>query len=231
MALKIILAVLCITLSATGQQTIFNVPSTDVLDRGKVYTELDVSFKINGQTAFRRFSSLVPRFVAGVGKNVEVGLNFTGNIQPGNDSSTLVPSVKWKFFQKAKFGVALVTGTNFYVPVRTGTYRFGTYSYFAGSNTVGKTRVTAGAYAASKSVFAPNAVRAGGQFGIEQTLNNRFVLAADWITGRHTSGYFTPGIVFSPNSKTTTYFSYSIGNSRAWQGNHFFLFEIGYKLN
>ncbi len=30
-----------------GQQTIFNVPTTDVLDKGKVYVELDVPFKPN----------------------------------------------------------------------------------------------------------------------------------------------------------------------------------------
>ena len=30
---------------AEGQQTIFNVPTTDVLDRGKVYLELDASLK------------------------------------------------------------------------------------------------------------------------------------------------------------------------------------------
>ena len=28
-----------------GQQTIFNVPTTDVLDKGKVYAELDTSLK------------------------------------------------------------------------------------------------------------------------------------------------------------------------------------------
>ncbi len=39
-------ALLCGVFSAGhAQQTIFNVPSTDVLDRGKVYAELDVSFK------------------------------------------------------------------------------------------------------------------------------------------------------------------------------------------
>jgi hypothetical protein len=34
--------------AAHAQQTIFNVPTTDVLDRGKVYGELDSSFKRTG---------------------------------------------------------------------------------------------------------------------------------------------------------------------------------------
>ena len=39
---------------AHGQQTIFNVPTTDVLDKGKVYAELDASFEkpINKKVTF-----------------------------------------------------------------------------------------------------------------------------------------------------------------------------------
>ncbi|MBP7416257.1 MAG: hypothetical protein KA831_06360 [Pyrinomonadaceae bacterium] len=215
----------------SAQQTIFNVPTTDVLDRGKVYFELDASFKTNNQIALNRFSSFVPRVVVGVGGNVEVGFNVTGNIQPGSDSTTFVPTVKWKFYQNKKKDIALIAGTNFYIPVRNRTYNIGTYSYIAVSKTINKTRLTAGGYVASKNVFAANAVRAGGQFGIEQTVNSKFTVAADWITGKHASGYFTPGVFYKPTPKLTTYWGYSIGNSQARQGNHYFLFEFGYNFN
>lgn len=214
-----------------AQQTIFNVPTTDVLDKGKVYFELDASFKTNNQEVLRRFSSFVPRVVVGVGGNVEVGLNVLGNIQPGSDSTTLVPTVKWKFYQNEKKDTALIAGTNFYIPVRNRAYNAGTYSYLAGSKTINKTRLTAGGYVASKNVFAPNAVRAGGQFGIEQTVNKKLSVAADWITGGHSAGYFTPGIFYKPQPKITAYLSYSIGNSGATKGNHYFLFELGYNFN
>jgi hypothetical protein len=214
-----------------AQQTIFNVPTTDVLDRGKVYVELDAAFKTNDQDALRKFSSFVPRVVFGVGGNVEVGLNVTGNIQPGADSTTLVPTVKWKFYQNEKKDFALIAGNNFFIPVRNRGYKFGTYSYVAGRKTINKTRLTAGGFVASKNVFASDAVRAGGQFGIEQTINSKFSVAADWITGRHASGYLTPGVIYKPHPKVTTYFSYSIGNDKAAAGNHFFLFELGYNFN
>jgi hypothetical protein len=214
-----------------SQQTIFNVPTTDVLDRGKVYIELDASFKTNNQDSSRKFSSFVPRVVVGVGGNVEVGLNVTGNIQPGADTTTFVPTVKWRIYENEKKDVVLIAGTNFFIPVRNRAYNFGTYSYLAGSKTIKKTRLTAGGYIASKDVFAPNAVRAGGQFGFEQTLNSKVTLAADWITGRHASGYFSPGAIYKPHPKVTTYWSYSIGNADASRGNHFFLFEIGYNFN
>lgn len=216
-----------LAVNANAQQTIFNVPTTDVLDRGKVYAELDLSFKPNEP----RFSSLVPRVVIGTGSNFEIGLNVTGNIQPGEDTTALVPTVKYRFYQNEKKDFALMTGTNFVIPVRNKTYDFGTYSYLAGSKTIKKTRLTAGAYVASKNVFAPDAVRAGGQFGIEQTINSKVSLAADWITGSHASGYFTPGLIYKPHPKVTTYWSYSIGNSGASNGNHFFLFEVGYNFN
>ncbi len=217
---------------ANAQQTIFNVPSTDVLDRGKVYLELDATFKPNNQEVVRRFSAFTPRAVFGVGRNVEVGLNVTGNIQPGADATTLVPNVKWRFYQNQKKDVALIAGTNVYIPVRNRAYNVGSYSYVAGSKTFNeKTRVTAGAFYFSKNVVAPKAGRTGGQFGFEHILNSKITFAADWFTGKHSAGYFTPGVIYKPHPKVTTYFSYQIGNADARRGNHFFLFELGYNVN
>jgi hypothetical protein len=229
--LGIIFTVLAAVVSVDAQQTIFNVPSADVLEKGNVYGELDASFKTNCQLALCRFSSFVPRVVVGAGGNVEVGLNVTGNVQPGADSTTLVPAIKWRFYQNEKSGIALFAGSNFYIPVRNRAYDIGSYSYLAVAKTIKKTRLTAGGYVASKNVFAPYAVRSGGQFGVEQTINSKFSVAADWITGQHASGCFTPGVIYKPHRKLTTYWSYSIGNQNAANGNHFFLFEIGYNFN
>lgn len=216
---------------ASAQQTIFNVPTTDVLNRGQVYFEMDASFKTNNQSALNRFSSFVPRVVIGVGGNVEIGMNVTGNVQPGLDSTTLVPTLKWKFYQNKKKDVALIAGTNLYIPIRNRSYNAGTYSYLALSKRVNKTRLTAGGYVATRNVFASKAARAGGQFGFEQTVNSKLTVAADWITGRHSSGYFTPGIFYKPQPKLTAYLGYSIGNIGAAKGNHYFLFELGYNFN
>ncbi len=214
-----------------AQQTIFNVPTTDVLDRGKVYFELDASFKTNDQIALSKFSSFVPRVVVGIGGNIEVGLNVTGNVQPGADTTTFVPTVKWKFYQNKNKDTAFIAGTNLYIPVKNRSYNVGTYSYVAVSKTINKTRLTAGGYVASKNVFASKAVRAGGQFGFEQTVNSKLTVAADWITGRNSAGYFTPGVFYKPHPKVTAYLGYSIGNDNARKGNHFFLLELGYNFN
>jgi hypothetical protein len=68
-----------------------------------------------------KFSSFVPRIVIGAGGNVEVGLNLTGNIQPGPDSTTLVPTIKWKPFQETENGWEIVIGDIDRAPVATST--------------------------------------------------------------------------------------------------------------
>ncbi|MEA2172674.1 MAG: hypothetical protein QOD00_266 [Blastocatellia bacterium] len=220
-----------IHLRTQAQQTIFNVPTTDVLDEGKVYGELDASFKPNDSEAVKRFSSFVPRVVVGAGGHVEVGLNLTGNIQPGPDTTTLVPAVKWKFYQGTENGIALAAGDHLFVPVRHRAYNVGNYLYVEISKTFkAGTRLTAGGYDFTKNVVAASN-RAGGQFGFEQPVNKRLTLAADWFTGKHSAGYFTPGAVFKLSPKLTGYVGYSLGNTNLARGNHFFLLELGYNFN
>jgi hypothetical protein len=163
--------------NTSAQQTIFNVPTTDVLDKGKIYAELDVSFKPNDSSSVNQFSSFVPRVVFGAGNRIEVGLNLTGNIQPGPDSTTLVPTIKWKPYQGKDNGWALVVGDNLFVPVRNRSYDAGNYVYVEVSKTFkGGTRLTAGGYDFTRNVVA-SANRAGGQFGFEQSVNEKFSIA------------------------------------------------------
>lgn len=214
-----------------AQQTIFNVPTTDVLDHGKVYAELDLSLKPTDGALVSRFSSFVPRVVVGAGNRVEIGLNLTGNIQPGADSTTLVPTIKSKPFQGKENGWAFVVGDNLFIPVRNRSYNAGNYVCAEISKTFKTgTRVTAGGYDFTRNVVA-SANRAGGQFGFEQPLNKKVTFAADWFTGKHASGYFTPGAVFKVGPKVTGYAGYSIGNQNLANGNHFFLLEMGYNFN
>ena len=203
-------------------------PSADVLDRGQVYFELDASFK----PVEPEFSSFVPRVVIGVGGRVEIGLNVTGNVQPGADTTTLVPTVKWKPYDGGDNGWAFFAGNNLFIPVRNRPYAVGNYAYAAVSKTFGtKTRLTAGGYHFTKDVVAPGAQRAGGQFGFEQPVTKRLTLQADWFTGRHSNGYFTPGVAYKLSPKVTGYLGYSLGNDRITRGNHFFYAEVGFNFD
>ncbi len=158
----LILILFCRLSLVHGQQTVFNVPTTDVLDKGKVYFELDISAKPNDSDALNKFSSFVPRLVVGAGSRVEVGLNILGNVQPGPDSTTLAPAVKWKVYDGKDNGWAVAVGDNVFIPVRNKSYDAGTYAYTMVQKTFKtKTRVGFGGYFFSKNVVASNANRAG----------------------------------------------------------------------
>jgi hypothetical protein len=116
--------------------------------------------------------------------------------------------------------------------VRNKSYNLGNYAYAQISKSFqGKTRLTAGGYHFTKNTVAPSASRAGGQFGFEQRITSKLNINADWITGKHSAGYFTAGAAFKPHPKATGYFGYSIGNTGARQGNHFFYAAIGVNIN
>jgi hypothetical protein len=211
---------------ALTQETVFNVPSGDVLDRGKVYTEFDFSYR--GEDAFKTFT---PRVVVGLGKRLEVGLNVNGIVDPGPSSTTFTPNIKWKVYDDGDNGWAFLVGDNLFIPVQNKSYDAGTWTYaeFVKAFKT-KTRITAGGYYASAHVFAA-AQRGGGQFAIEQTVNNTLTVAADWFTGKHGAGYLTPGMVLKLTPKLTWYLTYQIGNSGLSRGNHQLLAEIGWNIN
>src|SRR6266496_3535387 len=230
---SVVFLMLCSALTVPrGQQTVFNVPTTDVLDKGKVYFELDISAKPNDSDALNKFSSFVPRLVVGAGRRVEVGLNILGNVQPGPDSTTLVPTVKWKVYDGKDNGWAIAVGDNVFIPVRNKSYDVGTYAYTMVQKTFKtKTRVGFGGYLFSKNVVASNANRAGGQFTFEQPVTDKFGLASDWFTGKHANGYWTSGGYYKLTKKLTGYADYSVGNANTSKANHFFYFELGYNFN
>ena len=227
-----VLLIAMLSIKTPAQETVFNVPTADVLDKGKVYFELDVSAKPNDSEAVGRFSSFVPRLVVGAGHHIEAGVNLLGNIQPGPDSTTIAPTIKGKVYDGKDNGWATVIGDNLFLPVRNRAYNAGTYTYVMTQKTFNKsTRVGFGGYFFSRNVVAAKANRAGGQFTFEQPLNKKVTIAADWFTGKHSAGYFTPGVIFKVGTKITGYASYSIGNQNASRGNHYFLLEFGYNFN
>jgi hypothetical protein len=208
-----------------SQQTVFNVPSGDVLDRKKVYLEFDATYM--PQNASRSFT---PRIVLGAGHRVEVGLNLNGLSAPGDSRTTPTPTIKWKPYDGGKNGWAFLLGDDIFIPVQKRTYSAGNYTYAEFTKTWHtKARATFGTYAFTRQVVA-SGNRVGGQFAIEQPMSSRFTVAADWYTGDHALGYVTPGIIFKMTSQLTLYGTYQIGNRRALAGNHQTLVELGWNF-
>jgi len=75
--------------SAYAQETVFDVPSADILDNGKVYGELDGTVR-----PVNLFATFTPRVVVGVGHGIEVGMNFDGLSAPTLEQYEISPTVE-----------------------------------------------------------------------------------------------------------------------------------------
>jgi hypothetical protein len=211
---------------AAGQETIFNVPSGDVLDKGKVYGEFDFAYRWHDSTG-----TYLPRVVSGVGHRVEIGLNLNGIASPGPSETTLAPTLKWKTYDGGTNGWGLIVGDDVFVPVQNRSYNAGNYFYGELTKTLrARTRFTVGAYHFTANVIS-SGNKAGGQFAFEQSVGKRLTFAADWFTGNQAVGYLSPGFILKVRSKATLYTAYEIGNSGAGSGNRLLLCEFGWNFN
>jgi len=211
---------------ACAQETVFDVPSADILDKGKIYGELDGTLR-----PVDFLATFTPRVVVGIGHGTEVGVNFDGLTAPTAAQLEISPTIKWRLWKNETSGWSFYIGDDLFFPVRMRAFNAGNYAYatFAKTWTHG-TRVTFGAYDFTRNVVT-TANRAGGQFTFEQPLNKRFTLAAEWYTGHSSVGYVNPGAIIKLSSKLTLYTAYQIGNSGVTAGNHQFLWEFGYNFN
>src|SRR5262245_20695708 len=75
--------------AARAQSTIFNTPSTDVVDKAKTYVEFDFLPQAPGPEDGAATTIFNPRVVFGVGYNVEVGVNFPIYHNSDADPTTL----------------------------------------------------------------------------------------------------------------------------------------------
>lgn len=211
---------------AACQETIFNVPSGDILDKGKVYGEFDFAYLWDASSG-----TYTPRVVAGIGHRIEIGMNLNGLTSPGASQATPTPTAKWKVYDGGGNGWNFLVGDDLFVPAQNGSYRIGNYVYAEFTKTLkSQMRLTFGAFDFTKKVVA-HGNRGGGQFGIEQSIGKRLTLAVDWFTGRDSSGYATPGAAFKLTKKLTAYTAYEIGNSGVGAGNHLLLLELGWNFN
>ncbi len=211
--------------SVFAQETIFNVPSGDILEKGKIYSELDVAYFRNAHMA-----TYTPRIVVGIGHRIELGVNLNGISSSGPSQAAPTPTIKWKVYDGRK-GWAFLIGDDLFIPTQNRSYNTGNYVYGEMAKTFkSQTRLTFGAFDFTSNVIA-RGNKAGGQFGFEQPAGKRVIFAADWFTGHHGAGYFTPGAVVKLTSKITAYGGYEIGNSNLAAGDRAVLIELGWNFN
>src|SRR5690349_8779176 len=93
----------------SAQSTIFNIPSTDVVQEGRFYVEADF---ISHFDRFSRggYQSFGYRTVYGFKKKIEVGANFFYTRNGTNSPKEFQPNIKWQPYYSEKYGVGISTG-------------------------------------------------------------------------------------------------------------------------
>jgi len=220
-AATLLLAAVAVPLRA--QQTIFNVPSADVLDHGTVYLEVDELFRPTEP----KFSSTTVRGVVGVFPGMEAGVNFGGLNTPGPAIPTATVAVKLQPLHAGDFtltaggyGLFFLKGSEDGNPAGLG-YGFASYRI----PKVG-TRIEFGGWYSSAGYAKPTST-GGALATFEQPLPwvRGLSLAADWWSGENAIGYVSPGLIYS-FGHWTAYAAYTIKNGDS-KGNGG-LIELGY---
>jgi hypothetical protein len=207
-------AALC---AATGfaQSTLFNAPSTDIVEIKKAYVEFDFISHLERHTN-GGFQTYLPRLVYGVRKGVEAGLNvgITHSATPG--LVCVQPNIKWRFLSLEKPGVAMSAGAIAYFPIKApessdtiGLFYGNVSKRFSGHY---GPRFSVGAYGLA-GIKSADADKAGAMLGYEQPLGWRISFVADWFSGRNGFGYVTPGLSFTLPKAGLLNIGYSVGNS------------------
>jgi hypothetical protein len=219
---------------AMAQSTIFNIPTTDTVAKGKVYAEFDFLPQIPAFDDARTYI-YNPRLVAGAPHNIEFGLNFPiYNTQSSGDSATsgyIQPNAKWKFYDNDKAGVALAVGGLINTPLnhRDGQDSWGLlYGLISKKVKTGDygPRFHGGVYGVVSANQDPAGgpvsflgPRAGAIIGYEQPVQKKISIVADWFSGKNGIGYFTPGVSITLPKNGLLNAGYSIGND-SWENSN-----------
>ena len=233
--------------TAMAQSTIFNIPTTDTVSKGKGYFEFDF---LSQAPAFDTTRTYLynPRVVVGVAPNAEAGVNFptyhTSGLPSGSTSNFgyIQPNFKWKYYNNDDKGVAIAAGILWNTPLNqrdlqdSWGYVYTNISKKIKSGNYGP-RFTAGPYgvlgANQDATNGPtsfiNQPRAGAIVGYEQPIHPKVSIVADWFSGKNLVGYFTPGVSITLPKSGLLNIGYSIGNdsyadSNATKNRYFFAY-------
>jgi len=221
---------------ATAQSTIFNVPTTDTVAKGKVYFEFDYLPQIPKPDASDRLHIINPRIVIGVPGNVEAGANFATFHTAGTTNVFFEPNIKWKFMHDDTQGLAAAAGSILFSAINNredvntfgpGVNTFGlVYGNFSKKVKTGNygPRFTAGPYGVVSGGSGWIGPKAGVILGYEQPVHAKASIVADWFSGKNAFGYFTPGVSITLPANGVLNVGYSFGNDSFSGNDNRFLF-------
>ncbi len=198
------------------QTTIFNVPSTDIVPDKFFYFEADFSAHFD-KLKNGGFQTYGYKTIYGLNRKVEVGANFfyTRNALM-TAPKEFQANLKWKMYRQEKYGFAVTSGTQIFVPLNkfagTRTYPM----FYANASQVVKQakglRVTGGVYTMA-GVKRDFGTKKGFILGFEQPVSPKLNFIGDWYSGKNRFGYSVAGLSYAVTKKQYLYLGYNFGNS------------------
>lgn len=213
--------------TVAAQSVIFNAPSTDTVEKGKVYVEASFAarFKKYENGGFQNYGF---RTVYGLDRRTEMGANFfVTRDGTGNLPREVQFNFKRNLYSNEKHGVAVSAGGLVNVPLtKSAGPRPTAIVYAAASKTIPRlnTRVTGGMYRAiaRKRDFGK---MWGFIAGVEQPLNKRLSVIGDWFSGANRYGYAFVGMNVAVTKRQFLSFGYNFGNTGV--GENYFAITYG----
>ena len=190
---------------AFAQQTIFNIPSADVTEKGHLFLEPEAQFSDN-------FGLFTGYAAYGIGRHTALNLTVTGvgtrNIRDELlciGSKTYIPLHKES---ETKFTAGYL------VPISLRGNGVGGYVYSHLSTRLPKirTRITSGILVATTVIFGRDVVAYIG--GIEQPITKKLNLILDYTSGNHPNGLLISGFSYKLPSNIVLVSGYQIPNNR-----------------
>lgn len=201
-------------MQANATQTIFNVPSADVTQKGHVFLQEEAQF--NGSNPDSYYFGTTYSAV-GIGHNTEldatlfnVGAPATQNmsIGVGFKSAIPIPGLKEKFPERE---FKLTVGSDMLFGLDGNGVGNWTYAHLSGRVPKLNTRLTAGISYGTRQVFGQETTAFIG--GIEQPITKKLTGIADWYSGsEHWAGYLIVGGSYALPKNTTFFAGYQIPN-------------------
>lgn len=201
--------------SASAQSSIFAVPSTDTQppNTGSVSADVAVHFDRYSRGGFQTFG---PSTAYGVAENVEIGANLFYTWDGSERAVELQPHAKWRYFNNGDKGIAAAVGVLAFIPLTDAAGSEPAALIYANASKTFKPanglRLTGGVYTIAGG-DDDTGTRTGALVGVEQPVNKKLTLVADWITGKSKVGYSSAGFRYSVNKSQSIEVGYSFGNS------------------
>lgn len=196
-------------------QTIFNVPSADVTEKGHVFLQqeaqttpwvTDDAFIGTSYSAF------------GIGHNTEIDATLFNVASPDSEnisaavgfkSAIPIPYLKEKF-PKREF--KLTIGSEVLIGLQGNGVGNWTYAHLSGRVPKLNTRLTAGISYGTRQIFGQETTAFIA--GVEQPVTKKLNLIGDWYSGsEHWAGFLITGFSYALPKNTTLYAGYQIPNS------------------